>query len=156
MIVMANHASMLDIVLMMIAIPKVRFIAKKELGKVPILGWNMAQMGNYFIDRENPRKAVSLLQRVRGDIEKGGSVCVFPEGTRSEDGTVGEFKPGSFKLAMETGAPVLPARIWGTFERFPKGQFFVRPGKVGVRIGKPLQVLKKGDGVHVRARLLAL
>lgn len=155
-IVMPNHASMLDIVLMMIAVPKVRFIAKKELGQVPILGWNMAQMGNYFIDRENPRKAVKLLQKARKDLEAGGSVCVFPEGTRTENGDVGEFKLGSFKLAVETGVPIVPARIRGTFERFPKGQFFVRPGIVKVSLGEAVKIECGEDSKEEMGRLSKL
>jgi len=114
-ILASNHQSLVDIPLFIAALPReVRFLAKRELGRIPLFGHAMARAGNLFIDREDPRDAVHLVRKVTDRIERGQMVVVFPEGTRSRDGTIGAFKPGAFYLARKTGFPLLPVLLEGS------------------------------------------
>lgn len=139
-ILVANHQSLADIPLLLSAIPgEVRFLAKRELGAIPLFGRAMVRAGNLLVDRDDPRDAVRMIRDATGRIGRGQRLVVFPEGTRSPDGRVGEFKPGAFHLAQKTGAPVLPVRIDGTCRALPKGSLRIRPGCMTVRILPPLQ-----------------
>ena len=137
----ANHSSMLDILVVLAALPvDLKIIHKKSLSYVPVFGWSIALAGHIPIDRSNPFRARRSLDRAAERIRGGTSVLAFPEGTRSRDGSVGHFKRGSFSLAIEAGAPVVPVSLEGVKALVPNGLFSLRPGLVRVRVHTPIPV----------------
>jgi 1-acyl-sn-glycerol-3-phosphate acyltransferase len=139
---MANHCSLVDIPAMFACLPyQFRIMAKKELFYVPFMGWHLWTAGNFPVDRSDPRKTAGSLRKVVDGVRSGKSLAVFPEGTRSPDGKLREFKPGSFKIAVRAGVPVVPIAIRGTHQILPKHSLVPRPGKVDVIIGKPISTL---------------
>ena len=114
-IFMANHSSLIDILVMIIGTPyHFNFIAKKELFWVPFIGLDMVMGGDFLIDRSNPRKAKKCLTKVEKRLKKGWNMLIFPEGTRSLDGELLPFKRGAFKLAFDSDAVVIPCYINGS------------------------------------------
>ncbi len=113
-----NHSSMFDIPAIVLTTPKPpMFIAKKELSKIPVLKDWMWVIDCVFVDRKNKNSARSSLYDAIEMVKNGRSLVIFPEGTRSKDGTLGEFKGGAMKIAMETGAKVVPVLIEGSRAR---------------------------------------
>ena len=136
---MANHISTVDIWALFVALPvKVRFIAKKQLGQIPLFGWAMAAGRFIFIDRQNPLAARRSIDQAAARIRSGSSVAIFPEGTRSRDGHLGPFKKGGFHLAITSGVPIVPVGIRGAHEVMPRGSWILRRGPVSVEIGAPI------------------
>ena len=136
----SNHQSALDIPILYAAIrvPLV-FIAKKELFWIPIMGWGMKGMGHIVLDRSNPRKARGALNVAVRRLKKSSlSLVLFPEGTRSVDGKLGDFKQGSFALALEAGVSVVPVAIEKANDLLPKKGILIRSGAVIVTIGAPI------------------
>ncbi|MFC1752041.1 lysophospholipid acyltransferase family protein [Thermoproteota archaeon] len=131
-IICSNHQSHFDIVMLSIGIPhKFAFIAKKELFKIPFLGWDLKHQGHVKIDRNNNREAAKQLIMVeKAMVNDKKCFLFFPEGTRSSDGSIGEFKKGPFQLAVKTGTPILPCKIDGTIGILNKKSLLIRPGKV--------------------------
>jgi 1-acyl-sn-glycerol-3-phosphate acyltransferase len=113
-------------------------MAKKELFYVPFMGWHLWSAGNFPIDRSDPRKTAKSLRKVIEGVRSGKSLAVFPEGTRTPDGRLQEFKHGAFKIAVRAGVPIVPVSIRGTFKLLPKTTLAPRPGRVDVIIGKPI------------------
>ena len=113
-----NHSGMFDIPAIVLNTPKPPiFIAKKELGAVPFISDWMDVLDCVFVDRNNKNSARSSLHDAIEMVKNGRSIVVFPEGTRSKTGELGEFKGGAMKIAMETGAKVVPVLIEGSRER---------------------------------------
>lgn len=136
---MANHASTIDIWALLLAIPRrVRMIAKKELARIPFLGWVMWAGRFIFIDRQNAVAARRSIDEAGRRIRGGVSVVIFPEGTRTRDGQMGLFKKGGFHLAMEAGVPIVPIALRGTRALMPPGSLRVKSGEVFVTIGAPI------------------
>jgi 1-acyl-sn-glycerol-3-phosphate acyltransferase len=136
---MANHASMVDIWAMFVLLPtSFRFIAKRSLGNIPLFGWAMRAGKFIFIDRKNAvaaRRTIELaVRRIRG----GQSVVIYPEGTRTRDGSLGAFKKGGFHLAMDSGADIVPVAIQGSRGVMPPGAMLIRSGEVTLTIGEPI------------------
>jgi 1-acyl-sn-glycerol-3-phosphate acyltransferase len=135
----SNHASLVDIPITQACLPgDFRFVAKKELTKIPIWGFALKHGGYIIIDRGNSIEAMRSLERAAEKIKKGISVILFPEGTRSPDGNIQSFKRGSFLLAAKTGIPIVPISIKGSFSILPKKQLRVKGGVVDVIIDKPI------------------
>jgi 1-acyl-sn-glycerol-3-phosphate acyltransferase len=135
----ANHASALDIPLLFGYLPvSFRIIHKKSLSGIPFVGWFLFLGGHVPIDRGNPFKARRSLERAASRIREGTSVAVFPEGTRSRDGSVRHFKRGSFSLAMSAGVPVVPVSLVGVKTVVPRGVLSVRPGVVRLVAHPPI------------------
>ncbi len=134
-IFMANHLSFLDGPLLFLLIPQpIRVILKKEIFRIPVIGQGMRFVGFVPVDRKGVRggkKSIDLASRLMRD--KGYSYLIFPEGTRSRDGRTQVFKRGGFFLALESGAPIVPVTIKGTYELMPRGTIFPRRGRVEVR-----------------------
>jgi 1-acyl-sn-glycerol-3-phosphate acyltransferase len=136
---MANHSSLIDTPAMFAYLPyQFKIMAKKELFYVPFMGWHLWSSGNFAIDRRDGRKTAHSLRRVVEGVRAGKSLAVFPEGTRTPDGRLQEFKAGAFKIAMRAGAPIVPVTIRGTFKLLPKTTLAPRPGRVDVFIGEPI------------------
>ena len=145
----ANHQSYFDIPVLYAALPfPLSFIAKKELFFIPFFGWGIAAIGHIWIDRKNARSARNSINRAISKLKKCGfSLVLFPEGTRSVNGEIGEFKRGSFTLAIEADVPVVPVCICGTRKILPKHSFIFFPKDATVIIDKPLlpEEIKKMD-----------
>ncbi|AEH51792.1 1-acyl-sn-glycerol-3-phosphate acyltransferase [Pseudothermotoga thermarum DSM 5069] len=137
-LVVPNHQSMMDIPLVLGYIGPMPMIAKKELSKVPGVNWFVKYMGGLFLDRKNPAQGAFVIRQMDRILARGNSLLVFPEGTRSKDGTVGKFKPAVFKLAIRHKVKVLPVSIWGTIFLVPKKSLFLNPGPVSMIIHPPL------------------
>lgn len=142
-IFISNHLSYFDIPILMIAIPNnVRFIYKDTMTKIPILGWGM-YLGQYIpINRENVREAMKSLKKAAQKVINGISVVIFPEGTRSMDGTLGEFKRGIFVLADEAKVPLVPTAVIGSNVIMPRGKFQIKSGNVKVVFSDPVDYKK--------------
>jgi 1-acyl-sn-glycerol-3-phosphate acyltransferase len=138
----ANHQSALDIPVVYAMVKHgISFIAKKELFFIPIFGWGMAAVGHVWIDRTNARKARNSIIRAVKHLRKSRvSLVLFPEGTRSLDGKISEFKTGSFTLAMQAGVQAVPVVLHDTRLCLPKSVLIVRPGVIHVDICDPLDV----------------
>ncbi len=140
-IFIANHQSMVDIWALLPALPSgTRFVAKKSLFRIPVLGWAIAAAGFVPIDRSNLSKAVKSLEQAGARIREGNPVILFPEGTRSKDGRLRPFKKGAFHLALKAQVPIVPVTIQGSFDKLHPNSLRIRPGLVQVRFGEPLQV----------------
>ena len=144
----ANHASMIDIWAVFIAVPaSFRFIAKKQLSFIPLFGWAMRAGRFIFIDRQNPLAARRSMDEAARRIRAGQSVVIFPEGTRTRDGRLGPFKKGGFRLAIDSGADIVPIAIKGSRPLMPRGAALIRAGTVHIEIGEPISTagLKTDD-----------
>ena len=141
-IFMPNHASFLDGPLVMLAIPgTARVILKKSILRVPILGQAMRYVGFVPVDRKGAEGGKMSIARAAALIrERAYSFLIFPEGTRSRDGSLQPFRRGGFFLALASGAPIVPVSIRGTYELMPKGRRSARRGRVGIVFHPPVPV----------------
>jgi 1-acyl-sn-glycerol-3-phosphate acyltransferase len=138
-LVLSNHAGMSDIPLILGNIDlNIRFLAKEELGRIPIFGWTLKQAGYVMIKRGQNREALKSLLAATNVLKSGRSVHIFPEGTRSFDGKMLPFKRGAFLVAQKGGAPVLPVTIIGSHLVTPKKSLKINKGKIKIIIGKPI------------------
>jgi 1-acyl-sn-glycerol-3-phosphate acyltransferase len=137
-ILVSNHASLLDIPGIISACPlPVRFMAKESLAWIPVFGWLLYLSGHILINRESARSARKSLKKASSLLRDGISIVVFPEGTRSPDGGVKEFKRGAFLLAQHAKFPIVPVSISGSFEMLPRNGWCLWPGTLNIRMGKP-------------------
>jgi len=138
-VLLSNHQGAFDIPALQAFLPlQFRWVAKKSLFKIPIIGWSMS-LANYIpIERENPQEAMKSMEEASVRIKNGTSVLVFPEGTRSETGALLPFKRGAFMLATKSGAAIVPVAIKGTSAIMKKGGFLIRPSRVTIAVGKPI------------------
>jgi 1-acyl-sn-glycerol-3-phosphate acyltransferase len=157
-IIVANHQSWFDILAIFLVVPvEVRFVAKKELFAIPFFGTVLRALEHVKLDRTNLKQAITAYEVAARYIkERRLSVLVFPEGTRSRSGQLQPFKAGPFVLALEAGAPVVPAYVAGTFGILPKGSIRVRPHPVEVRFGEAIPTtgltVEDREGLRDRAR----
>lgn len=135
----ANHQSNFDIPIMIAHVPRDKgFIAKLELLKVPSFSRWMKYIGCVFIDRKDPRQSLKDINDAAERLKAGHSLVIFPEGTRSADGTVAPFKAGGLKLALKAKVPVVPVTISGSKNIMPKGSSLIKSASVKVIISPPL------------------
>jgi len=138
-IFVANHQSFFDIFALSGYLPvQIRWVAKAGLFKIPFVGWAMKAAGYISVDRSNKRKAYQSFVATVEKIKQGCSVVIFPEGTRSEDGTIGPFKKGSNLLAVRAKAPMVPVTIKGTGSIIKKSSCVINPGPVRIIISPPV------------------
>ncbi len=143
----ANHASALDIFVVFGHLPvDFRIVYKKSLSLIPLVGWAIFIGGHVPIDRRNSVRARRSIAAAARRIRAGTSVVMFPEGTRSPDGTVRLFKRGSFALAIDTGVPVVPVSLIGVKAVVPHGLTSIRPGTVGVALHAPVPTAGRAPG----------
>ena len=148
-IYMTNHQSAFDIFALLAYLPvDFKFIMKEELMRIPLLGMAMKRVGYIGIARDNPRSAVKSLKEAGEKIKRGVSVLIFPEGTRSKDGKLQEFKKGGFKLATRTGVNIVPICIRGSYRIVPKGSLRIRKGAFQMIIGSPISVKRYGRNIN--------
>ena len=149
----ANHQSIFDILVVMAYLPKpFRWLAKKELFSIPFLGDTMKGIGTIPIARNEKKSALRSLMQALKYIREGSSVMIFPEGTRSKDGTINEFKPGAFFLALKSQRSVVPVAIVGTDRMMPRGSFGIHPRRMKLIITEPIRV----NGKNVTKEELAV
>ncbi|HXG18073.1 MAG TPA: lysophospholipid acyltransferase family protein [Methylomirabilota bacterium] len=137
---MSNHQSNFDIPILMAAFDtlQVRWVSKREVRKVPIIGLCMQRTQQVLVDRESPTQAVVVIRQVKALLDAGISVIFFPEGTRTRDGRLQAFKPGGFAVAVEAGVPVVPVTVRGSRALWPPGGINIRPGVVEVFFHHPI------------------
>jgi 1-acyl-sn-glycerol-3-phosphate acyltransferase len=140
-VIISNHQSVYDIFLIYgwLGID-IKWVMKKELGKLPGVGFGSRKVGHIFLDRSNSRVALESLNEAKRKLVNGTSVMIFPEGTRSDTGKLGNFKRGAFKLALDLELPILPITLIGTNDILPNGTVKLRPGKVKMIIHKPIDI----------------
>jgi 1-acyl-sn-glycerol-3-phosphate acyltransferase len=139
-IYMSNHQGSYDIFALLSCLPvQFRWIAKKELFAIPILGWAMGAANYISIDRSGRRRALKSIERAASKIKGGVSVVIFPEGTRSRDGSIQPFKRGGFTLALKSGVPIIPITINGSRDVMARDSMRVRPGEIRVSVDRAIQ-----------------
>jgi len=137
--IISNHQSHFDILALVAELPMiVRFIAKKELRRIPLFGYAVSLTHCIFVDRSDSAKAVKTLQDGIRTLPSGISMLFFAEGTRSADGKIGPFKKGGFRTAQISGWPILPVVVRGSRKILPKGELVVTPGTIEVEVLDPV------------------
>jgi len=164
-VVVSNHLSNFDIPVLFTSLPlTLRFLAKQELMKIPLVGHAMKVVGIVMIDRS---AGISAHQAINEGVararDRGFSLVVFAEGTRSRTGEMADFKKGGFRIAIDAAMPVLPVVVAGTFEANPPGAWLIRPAAAKVRVLSPIDtngMTIKDDAVRlmktVREDMLAV
>lgn len=141
-IFVSNHQSHMDIPAIMVAFPgPVRFVAKKSLFAIPILGQAMHTLGHVRVDRQDREAARASLEQALEPLRTRVSLLFFAEGTRSETGELMRFKKGAVAVAETSGVPVVPMAVVGTRDALPKGSLRFRAATVGVAFGAPMPAL---------------
>jgi len=140
-VLISNHLSNFDVWATLATVPRtVRFVAKKELTRIPVFGWALAASDHIVIDREKTEEAIETINAAISRSPNGMWILFYAEGTRSPDGKVHEFKKGGVALALRTGLPVVPVSVSGTATFLPKGCFVIRPsGRVKIVIDRPIE-----------------
>ncbi|MEX2262062.1 MAG: lysophospholipid acyltransferase family protein [Bryobacteraceae bacterium] len=151
----SNHASLMDPPVLTAHLPiQFRYLAKKELFRVPFLGMHLRSSGHLAVDRSDARAGLrSMSDAARTMRDKGISVLVFPEGSRT-GGELKDFKEGAAYIALKAGLPVVPVALSGTHQILSPGRLLIRPGEVLLRVAEPISTL--GMTLKDRARLTEL
>ena len=138
-IYMSNHQSNFDIPVLLAYLPvQFRWLAKAELFKIPIFSRAMRGAGYVRIDRFNRESAIESIKEAAAKMKDGVSVMIFPEGTRSHDGSIRPFKKGGFVMAVDTGVPIVPVILRGTRPIMDKSSWRINAGNVSLQIEKPI------------------
>ncbi len=139
-IFVSNHLSYMDTPVVLSKVPvQFRFLAKRGLFQIPLLGTHLRQAGHIPVPREDPRAAVKTMQIAAETVaNKKISLLIFPEGGRSHDGQLRPFKEGAVYIAVKAGVPLVPMTLLGTREVLPFGSGVVLPGEVTLRILPPI------------------
>lgn len=138
-IIVSNHQGMVDILAQRAVLPmRFRWVIKKELLRIPFFGWGLGATGAISLDRSRPEQASQDLQNSRDKLGNGWSIIIYPEGTRSADGHLLPFKKGGFHLAVNTGFPILPITVNGSYKVLPKGSLVIHPGHVTITVSDPI------------------
>jgi 1-acyl-sn-glycerol-3-phosphate acyltransferase len=154
----ANHASYLDSVVLLAALPvEFAFIAKRELLSWPVVGTVIRKVGHLPVERADLARSVADAERATALLRAGTSLLFFPEGTFARPPGILPFRLGCFKAAVETGRPLIPVTIRGTREILPDGTWLPRRGAITVTIGAPIKPEGAGwqEMVKLRDRVRA-
>ncbi len=136
----SNHISIFDIWSFLAYIPfQFRFVAKVSLFRIPFLGWHMKRAGYIPVDNRNPRKVLRSYEKAAEKIRKGVSIIIYPEGGRTDDGNIAEFKRGAFMLPSHAKAPIVPVTIIGSHLRLKRGSILIHPGPMEMIIHEAIQ-----------------
>ena len=144
----SNHQGAYDILVLQSSLPlQFRWIAKKSLFSIPIVGWAMTLAGYISIDRRRATLAYKSIERAAEKVKgEGVSVVIFPEGTRGTTGSLLPFKRGAFLLALKSGVPVVPVSIKGSLDVLKRGSLLIRPAPVRVVISVPIESVGVKEG----------
>jgi 1-acyl-sn-glycerol-3-phosphate acyltransferase len=145
-VVVANHASYLDGVVMTAALPpRFGFVIKREMNDVPMAGLLLRRIGSEFVERFNRHKGGTDARRVLRTAANGHSLVFFPEGTFTSEVGLGKFQTGAFAIAARAACPVVPAVILGTRRNMPATRILPRPGVLEVHYGAPIVTEAKDE-----------
>jgi 1-acyl-sn-glycerol-3-phosphate acyltransferase len=136
----SNHQGAADIPAAVVSLPGFRFVFKKELLKVPFFGWFLKQAGYFPVDRATSLTYYKSLKDIGKTIKVGESILIYPEGTRSPNGKLGQFKHASLLPALNSGAPVVPVAVSGSINALRRGSLLIHPARVKLSIGKPIYI----------------
>ena len=138
-VIISNHQSHYDILALVTTLGiQFRWFIKKEILKVPVFGYGLYAARNIYLDRSNTDKAIESINKGMDRLPRGAGVMVFAEGTRSADGRIHAFKKGGFMAALVRKLPILPVTVNGSRRVLPKGRLVVKPGKIQVVVGDPI------------------
>lgn len=153
-LIVANHQSVLDIPLLAASTQRhIAFVARKSLADSKLLGFIMRQCGAVLIERGAGDRAA--MREMVEHLKRGDLVAIFPEGTRTHDGSVGEFKGGALLAARKAGVPILPASIRGSYDIWPRKQRLPGGGQIGLRYSEMETAVGKTALESVRAKVVA-
>jgi 1-acyl-sn-glycerol-3-phosphate acyltransferase len=140
MVLMPNHVSHLDAAILfgLIQVPW-KAVVKRELYRFPFVHYCLRYAGFIDVDRGVPSEARSAIARAVASLKAGSAFIIFPEGTRSDSGALGDFKKGAFVVAIEARSRIVPAAILDAARLMPKGGLWIRPGTVRVRLLDPVE-----------------
>jgi 1-acyl-sn-glycerol-3-phosphate acyltransferase len=145
-VIVSNHQSLGDVLVLFHLPMQFKWVSKASVFRVPLVGWFMHHAGYIALQRNDRRSIVACMKKARDYLQEGLSVLLFPEGTRSLDGTVGPFKNGAFSLAVQTGADILPVTLHGTGHILPRDGWRFNPAKsIGVTVDPPMPVKGLSD-----------
>lgn len=152
-VIVANHLSMLDILVVYGLFRPFKWVSREDLFGVPFTGWNM-RMNDYVPLRRGDRESIrAMMAHCRAHLDRGAPMLLFPEGTRSRDGRLQAFKDGAFRLAVEAGVPVIPVVIEGTAQALPKAGLILRePMRARVTVLDPIPPSSDPDALREAAR----
>jgi 1-acyl-sn-glycerol-3-phosphate acyltransferase len=137
-VVACNHQSIYDIPILFSSLPlQLRIVAKDSLGAIPFLGWHLRRTGHLLVDRKKPGS--DIVEKMKRLVSEAHSLIVFPEGTRSVDGTLARFKKGTFLVALDARLPVVPVSISGSRHVMKKNRLMVCPGEVTLTVHPPIE-----------------
>jgi 1-acyl-sn-glycerol-3-phosphate acyltransferase len=145
-IVVSNHVSHADAFLISHLPWEMKWLAKKSLFYLPLMGWSMWLAGDVPVARGKRTSAADAMARCAAWLERGQPVMIFPEGTRSKDGALQSFKDGAFRLALDTGAEILPIAVDGTQPALPKHSWRFGRSHARVAVGTPISPAGKTVG----------
>ena len=136
----ANHVSNADAFLLAMLPWEMKWLSKKAIFDIPLLGWQMRMAGDVPVVRGDKKSAREAIEALRGHLKRKVSVIVFPQGTRSGEGTVGPFREGAFRLAIEEKTDIVPLAVFGTDRTLPKHSLVLRPAEATVTVLAPVSV----------------
>jgi len=151
-VIVSNHLSNADIPVISNLPWEMKWVAKKELFRLPFAGWMMRMAGDIPVDRSSATKRVGVFKKCSYYLSRNISVMFFPEGTRSRSGKLNRFAPGAFDLAIRENVPVVPIVLDGTRECLPKNDWIFKPGvEVRMKILEPVLVteFREGEGLKL-------
>lgn len=135
-----NHQSFFDILVTLACLDKPHaLLSKASIGKVPFIRLWMKELQCVFVDRDDMKAGIEAIKKMTDIVNNGYSAIIFPEGTRSKSGEIGEFKGGAFKIAQKTGAPIVPVALDGTYNLFEKNHHLIKSAKVKIHILPPIE-----------------
>lgn len=134
-----NHASALDIPVLYVNLPfQFRIAFKKELLSYPIVGWQLKRSGQICLDQQNPARSVGSIRTALKGLKAGMPLVIFPEGGRTNDGTIKPFLPGAFFLAIKAQVDIVPVALVGTYELLPMNTYHIKCRPLEMRVGEPI------------------
>lgn len=157
-VIIANHQSLADIVVLYQIRAQFKWVAKASLFKVPFIGWCLSLIKHIKLTRGDFSSIKEIYHQASRWLKKDMSVLFFPEGTRSDDGTLGEFQNGAFKFAIKEKKPILPICLKGTYAAIPKGSWVFKTkvnAKVNVLAQIPTDQLGAGDFLQLKDKVRA-
>jgi 1-acyl-sn-glycerol-3-phosphate acyltransferase len=150
----ANHSSFYDIpVILATAGRNANIVYKKSLEKTPVWGWGLRMSPFVAVDRQSGRDSMEAINKAIESIKQGDSVIVFPEGTRTKTGEIGDFKRGAFLIAARSGLPIVPVAIKGTFPLLSFKPFKITGGKIMIKYGEPYYI--QGEGALAEKKAMS-
>ncbi len=151
----SNHQGNMDIPILYSTAPQtMAFVAKKEMEKIPLLGFWMKERGCVFIDRDNARNSLKAINQASKSLKAGNSIAIFPEGTRSKGPKIGDFKSGSLRIAIKSGVKVIPVTIKDSYKLINK-RGRNKPAKVAIHYSNPIDSRDFKDTSELAKTVLA-